>query len=147
MPRPYPRPRVVTPAVVTLATAARWVRTWSGDGRKQMSNVWKHRDGAWSDDQDVVGYDVEATDGSIGRIDASTAETDRAFVVVDTGMWIFGKKRIIPAGLVTRVDHDAKTVTVTVSKDQVRAAPDYEELADDDESMERYAEYYSPFSW
>jgi hypothetical protein len=112
-----------------------------------MSNVWKYRDPAWSDDRDVVGYDVEATDGSIGKIDETSTEADTAFVVVDTGFWIFGKKRIIPAGLVTTVDHESKTVTVTLSKDQVEAAPDYEEFADAEDAKERYAEYYSPYSW
>jgi hypothetical protein len=112
-----------------------------------MSNVWKYRDAAWSDDRDVVGYDVEATDGSIGKIDETSTETDTAFVVVDTGFWIFGRKRMIPAGLVTEVDHDAQTVTVTLSKDQVEAAPDYEEFADDEDAKKRYADYYSPYSW
>ena len=108
-------------------------------------NVWKYRDTAWSDDSDLVGYDVEATNGSIGTIDESTTETDTAYVVVDTGSWIFGKKRMIPAGLVTNVDHDAKTVTVTLSKDQIEAAPDYEEFSADD--RKEYSDYYGPFAW
>ena len=28
------------------------------------------------------------------------------YLVVDTGFWIFGKKRLIPAGVVTHVDPD-----------------------------------------
>ena len=110
-----------------------------------MSNVWRYRDATWSDDKDLVGYDVVATDGSVGAIDEATTEADTAYVVVDTGSWISGKKRMIPAGLVTEVDHDAKTVSVTVSKDQVRAAPDYEEFADD--SRKEYSDYYGPFAW
>lgn len=110
-----------------------------------MSNVWRYKDAAWSDDRDLVGYDVEATDGSIGTIDEATTETDTAYVVVDTGTWIFGKKRMIPAGLVTNVDHDARTVSVTLSKDQVKAAPDYEEFTEDSEK--EYSDYYGPFAW
>jgi hypothetical protein len=110
-----------------------------------MSNVWRYRDNAWSDDSDLVGYDVEATDGKIGSIDESTTEADTAFVVVDTGSWIFGKKRMIPAGLVTRVDHDSKTVAVTLSKSQIKAAPDYEEFTE--ESQKEYSDYYGPFAW
>lgn len=109
-------------------------------------STWKFRDEAWSEGGDVVGYDVEATDGSIGKIDDATTETDAAHVVVDTGFWIFGKKRLIPAGAVTSVDHDARTVVVSLSKDQVRAAPDYEETWDD-EARARHADYYGPFSW
>ena len=39
----------------------------------------------------LVGYDVEAIDGHIGKIDEATTETSRQYVVVDTGFWIFGK--------------------------------------------------------
>ena len=107
-----------------------------------MDDVWSRRESAWSQGDTVVGYDVEATDGSIGTVDEATADTDRGHVVVDTGRWIFGKKRLIPAGLVNEVDHDARVVRVTLSKDQVRAAPDFEELSD--EARERHTEYYGP---
>jgi hypothetical protein len=112
-----------------------------------MSNTWRYRDEAWSETGTLVGYDVEATDGSIGEIDEATSETDRSYVVVDTGSWISGEKRLIPAGLVTGVDHDARTVTVTLSKDQIRAAPKYDG-ASADEAMEiKHGDYYGPFSW
>ena len=49
---------------------------------------------------DLVGYDVEATDGHIGKIDEASNEAAGQYLVVDTGFWIFGKKRLIPAGVV-----------------------------------------------
>lgn len=110
-----------------------------------MSQMWSYRDPAWSEGGDVVGYDVEATDGSIGRIDEATTETDRAHVVVDTGFWILGKKRLIPAGLVHAVDHDARVVQVSLSKDQVRSAPDYDETAGDDDRT-GLEDYYGPYA-
>ena len=63
--------------------------------------------------------------------------------------WITtGARRLIPAGLVTHVDHDAETVTVTLSRDQVRAGPDYEEGVDaDDVTLGAHSDYYGPFSW
>jgi hypothetical protein len=112
-----------------------------------MSNTWKYRDEAWSASDDVVGYEVEATDGSIGEVDEATSETDRSYVVVDTGFWIFGKKRLIPAGIVTAIDHDARTIAVSLSKDQINAAPDYDETATDDELRNRHDEYYGSRSW
>jgi hypothetical protein len=96
-----------------------------------MEDLWKYRDGTWSEGDTVVGYDVEASDGSIGKVDDATAETDRGHVVVDTGPWIFGTKRLIPAGLVHEVDHDRGLLRVALSKDQVRSAPDFEEMSDD----------------
>ena len=88
-----------------------------------MSNLWTYREGAMGNGHDVVGYDVEAVDGSIGKIDASTTDTDEAHVVVDTGWWIFGKKRLIPAGAIVTVDHQDQKVAVQMTKDQIKAPP------------------------
>ena len=88
-----------------------------------MSNMWDYRDSTWTEGHDLVGYDVEATDGSIGKIDQATDDTSTAYLVVDTGPWIFGKKRLIPAGTVTSVDHDGQHVYVAMTKDQIKGAP------------------------
>ena len=74
---------------------------------------------------DVTGWDVEATDGHIGKIDEATYDDASSCLVVDTGFWIFGKKRMLPASVVERVDPDEKKVFVSMTKDQVKQAPDY----------------------
>ena len=112
-----------------------------------MNHTWTYRDTTWSQRDDLVGFDVEATDGSIGTIDEATTDTDRAHVVVDTGFWIFGKKRLIPAGAVTAVDENARKVTVNLSKDQIKSAPDYDESATEEEMWDRHDSYYGPYSW
>jgi hypothetical protein len=71
-------------------------------------------------DRDVVGYDVEATDGTTGKIDEASNEAGSSYLVVDTGFWIFGKKRLIPAGVVRRVDDDERKVHVSMTKDQIK---------------------------
>jgi len=97
---------------------------------------------------DVIGYDVEAIDGSIGKIDGTTNETDNAHVVVDTGWWIFGKKRLIPAGAITSADHENEKVAVQLTKDQIKAAPDFDESVSLDTSNRGvYDDYYGPFGW
>ena len=109
-----------------------------------MSDIWRYRDPAWG--QDLTGYDVEATDGSIGTIDESTNETDAAYVVVDTGFWIFGKKRLIPAGAITSVDADSRTVMVNLTKDQIKSAPDYDRTSWDDKARTQAGDYYRPYT-
>jgi len=111
-----------------------------------MSDMWAYRDTTWTQDQDLVGYDVEATDGSIGKIDKATYEASDAYVVVDTGFWIFGKKRLIPAGAVTRVDREAKSVHVNMSKDQIKSAPDYDSDTWDDTARTQHGDYYGPYA-
>ena len=91
----------------------------------------------------LVGYDVEATDGHIGKIDSATDETDRYSVVVDTGLWIFGKKRLIPAGVIDRVDDGNKKVFLSMTKDRVKGAPDYDDIERyDDRYYDRVDTYY-----
>ncbi len=113
-----------------------------------MENLWTYREEVAVGDRDIVGFDVEALDGSIGKIDGATRETDTDHIVVDTGFWIFGKKRLIPAGVVTAVDIEGETVHVSLTKDQIKDAPDWDERwTDDDNSRESYATYYGPFTW
>jgi len=75
---------------------------------------------------DVTGFDVEASDGHIGKIDEATYDVGGSYVVVDTGFWIFGKKRMIPARVIESVDPDEEKVFLRITKDDVKEAPDYD---------------------
>jgi hypothetical protein len=111
-----------------------------------MTDIWNYHSKDWTSDQDLVGYDVEATDGSIGKIDESTAEAGRQHIVVDTGFWIFGKKRLIPAGTMKQISHDDEKVFVSMTKDQVKEAPDFDETRRDDaEYRSTHEQYYDPY--
>ena len=108
-----------------------------------MTSLWEYEESTLRPDRDVVGYDVEATDGSIGKIDEASNDAASSYLVVDTGFWIFGKKRLIPAGVITRVDDDERKVCVAMTKDQIKSAPDYE--APDRDDRDRYETYYGSF--
>ena len=110
-----------------------------------MSDMWAYRDATWTQSQDLVGYDVHATDGSIGNIDKATYDATEAYVVVDTGFWIFGKKRLIPAGAITSVDHEGRNVHVSLTKDQIRSAPDFDSAERDQASRTRHSDYYRTY--
>ncbi len=92
---------------------------------------------------DLAGYGVEAADGHIGKIDEATYEIGASYLVVDTGFWIFGKERMIPAGVISRIDHDDRQVYVTLTKDQIKQAPDFEEARREQEAYRKeLADYY-----
>jgi hypothetical protein len=76
---------------------------------------------------DLTGFKVEARDGGIGKVDESTTEAGGSFIVVDTGPWIFGKKVMIPAGLISDIDLDTETVFVSLTKDEIKNAPEFDE--------------------
>jgi hypothetical protein len=76
---------------------------------------------------DLAGYAVEALDGGIGKVDEANDEAGASYLVIDTGPWIFGKKVILPAGVVERVDPDTQTVFVDRTKDEIENAPPFGE--------------------
>jgi len=76
---------------------------------------------------DLTGFSVEALDGGIGKIDEASYDVGASYLVVDTGPWIFGKKVLLPAGVVDRVDLDTETVYVHRSKDEIKNAPEFDE--------------------
>jgi hypothetical protein len=82
---------------------------------------------------DLVGYKVEALDGSIGKIDRASADAGSSSIVVDTGPWIFGKKVMLPAGVLERIDPDEKQVYVNRTKDQIKGAPEFDESRETDQ--------------
>jgi hypothetical protein len=111
-----------------------------------MTGLWSYRDTARSRTTDLVGFQVVATDGAIGNLDAATYDVGGSYIVVDTGFWIFGKKRMLPAGVIDRIDYDGREVHVNLTKDEIRQAPDY---AAEQEREEAYRQdvgtYYGPY--
>ncbi|MCE3287815.1 MAG: hypothetical protein K0S64_1421, partial [Gaiellaceae bacterium] len=92
--------------------------------------TWKYRDPSLATSltqRELLGYDVEAIDGSIGKIDDATLEADSGHLVVDTGPWIFGKKVMLPAGVIKSVDHANENVFVNRTKDEIKNAPEFDD--------------------
>ena len=94
---------------------------------------------------EIEGYEVEAIDGSIGKVDEATNEVGGSYVVVDTGPWIFGKKVLLPAGVIDRIDSGEEKVYVSRTKDEIKNAPEFDESRYRDEPYrEELGGYYGP---
>ena len=98
------------------------------------TDIWSYRDAQWSSAIDLTGYKVEAIDGEIGSIDAVSNEVGSSYVVVDTGPWIFGKKVLLPAGVIQSVNVEDERVMVNRTKDQIENAPEFDEDRHRDET-------------
>ena len=99
--------------------------------------------GVGVDKANVVGYQVEALDGSIGKVDEATYDAGSAYIVVDTGPWIFGKKVMLPAGTIRSADHEEEKVFVHRTKEQIKDAPEFEDgIAYDSSYRGRLGSYY-----
>ena len=91
---------------------------------------------------DVSGYDVEATDGSIGKVDEATYDTGRSYLVVDTGPWIFGKKVMLPAGVVRDIDDEREKGLRRPDEGRDQSVPEYHESGADDDYRGQLGSYY-----
>lgn len=97
-------------------------------------------------DRDLVGFDLEAADGGIGTIDEATYDVGASYVVVDTGAWIFGTRTMLPAGTITRVDRERRTVHVARTRNEIKDAPRLPKgTGPDQEYRNRLAAYYGRF--
>ncbi|GAB7043402.1 MULTISPECIES: PRC-barrel domain-containing protein [Catenuloplanes] len=90
-------------------------------------SAWDYREDSGVTGAALAGYRVEATDGHIGKVDSASTEVGAGYLVVDTGPWIFGKKVLLPAGVVNNVDHDDHKVYVDRTKEQIKSAPEFDE--------------------
>src|SRR5919197_1316154 len=95
---------------------------------------------------DIVGYDVEDIQGTIGEVDGTTEGLVPSFISVDTVSSLPGKRVILPAAVIERIDHGAKKVCVDRRHKEIRNAPqslNYE--TDTDEGyLGELRRYYGP---
>jgi hypothetical protein len=79
--------------------------------------------------KDVTGYEAEASDGEIGSVSNFLVD-DRTwsirYIVVDTGHWLPGKKVLVTPESIERVEWETSRVTVSHSRDVVRAGPEFD---------------------
>jgi hypothetical protein len=110
------------------------------------TSVWTYREGIMEPGVsalNVVGYGVEASDGSIGKVDDATYDVGSSYLVVDTGPWIFGKKVMLPAGVIQNVDHESDKIFVERTKDEIKNAPEFEDsFIRDEDYREKLGSYY-----
>jgi hypothetical protein len=94
---------------------------------------------------DLTGLTVESIDGKIGKVDEATQEVGGSYIVVDTGPWIFGKKVLLPAGVVRDVDLDTESIFVDRTKDEIKNAPEFDAKTYRDQGYRsQVGDYYGP---
>ena len=94
-------------------------------------------------DRDIVGYDVEATDGHIGKIDEASNEVGRAPHGRRHRLLDLRQEALDPSRHRAAHRRRRRKVYISMTKDQVKSAPDYDEQQRDYEND--YDPYYEPF--
>ena len=76
-----------------------------------------------AEEQGLTGYTVVATDGTVGRVEREAAPQGMRHLVVETGVWVFGRSAVVPAGTVAGIDDTGRRVLLTCTREEVKAAP------------------------
>jgi hypothetical protein len=117
---------------MTLPGSATW-QPWSYGDESMLSSAY-----------DLSGYGIAAADGEIGKVDEATYDTGASYLVIKTGNWLSGHKVMLPAGVVSGIDHENKLVRVDRTQEQIRNAPEYDEaVARDSNYQQQLGDYYS----
>src|SRR5919204_3954500 len=99
-----------------------------------MVEIWTYEERAHAvGGLDLTGFDVEATDGQLGRVVRFHDEPSASYLVIDPGVTTTpGRSVVLPAGVIDTVDVDGRRVRVDLSTDTIRNAPTFrpEELED-----------------
>jgi hypothetical protein len=91
------------------------------------NGMWTYQDNAgYQTGTDLTGYKVEATDGHIGKVDKHSEDVGAGYIVVDTGVWIFGKHVLLPAGTVSSIDTVNQTIQVGLTKEEIKDSPEFD---------------------
>jgi hypothetical protein len=94
--------------------------------QKTTFEMWTFSDYETWRGTDISGFKVQALDGEIGSVDEATYDIGASYIVLDTGPWIFGKKVLLPAGVIDHVDLTDRKVFVNRTKDEIEKAPEFD---------------------
>jgi hypothetical protein len=95
---------------------------------------------------DIVGYDVEDLEGTIGQVDETSKELVPSFISVDVMPFLCERRVTLPAAVIERVDHRARKVYVDRRHEEIGNAPQSlnDETDGDDAFLAELRRYYGP---
>ncbi|MBB3073540.1 PRC-barrel domain containing protein [Streptomyces violarus] len=110
-----------------------------------IDRIWSYApDSGHVEGQDLTGFTVAATDGTIGHVDREAAPHGMRHLVVDTGVWVFGRSVLVPAGVVIGIDAQARKITMACTRGDAKEAPRFQTDSEtrDREYLTAVGDYY-----
>jgi len=129
----------------------KWLPYWSTAPTKGFDDR-APRDPNLRSVRQVLGYAVEATDGSIGKIEdfiVDDSDWTIRYVVVDTRNWWPGKHVLVSPEWIARVDWYESKVHVDLARGAIKNSPEYDAARPLDREYEAqlYDAYRRPRYW
>ena len=100
------------------------------------------------DTNNLIGYNLEATDGEIGTVEEFYFDDDTwviRYMVVKTGGWLSGRKVLISPEAVLKDPWQKESLPVNLTKEQVSSSPDID--TDKPVSRQQESELYGHYNW
>jgi hypothetical protein len=108
--------------------------------------IWTYRALENVEELDLTGFEVEAIDGPVGKVTEASYELGASWLVVNTGPPVLGKKVLLPAGIIERIDPEERKIFVDRTRDEIKAAPEHDPSGyRDQEHRLALADYYGGF--
>lgn len=81
-------------------------------------------------DQDIIGFDLYSRDDKVGSVDNLLVDEQGRFryFVINTGLWILGKKVLLPIGQARISFTDRRVYADGLSREQVENLPSFDDL-------------------
>ncbi len=102
-------------------------------GKVAAANAVEHGDPHLHSIKEVTGYHLQASDDSIGHLQDFLIEDDSwaiRYIVVDTRDWWPGKHVVMPPQWIKKLSWSEQTVSVDVTRDTLKSAPEYDSEID-----------------
>jgi uncharacterized protein (TIGR02271 family) len=101
------------------------------------------------DDTDMIGYDLYSGDEKVGTVENILVDDRGSFryFVINTGVWILGKRTLLPIGRSRIEASDRRVYADGLSRAQIESLPEYDEHSTVDyDQEERTRDVYRPMS-
>jgi uncharacterized protein (TIGR02271 family) len=101
------------------------------------------------DDVDMIGYDLYSGDEKIGTVENILVDDRGSFryFVINTGVWILGKRTLLPIGRSRIEAGDRRVYADGLSREQIESLPEYDENSNVDyDYEERTRGVYRPMT-
>ena len=118
-------------------------------GSPQVNEQWENHLYMASD---VIGYDIQATDGTIGHVDDFIIDDKTLairYLIIDTKNWLPGKKVLISPKWIESVSWDESKVYINLLRENIKQSPEYtdESLITRDYEKGLYQHYNQQGYW
>lgn len=102
--------------------------------------------------KEIRGYEIHASDGSIGHVDDFVVDDEIweiRYLTIDTSNWWFGKKVLVSPDWASEVSWEDRRVEVLLSRDAIKSSPEWDPtIAVNREYETRLYDYYrKPKYW